>query len=827
MPMTSADDAPRSHPKPAENQVDPYDATERSLAFHRIDSIALDAVGAGLAPKKPVGRFLGTGDGDPSMDQATTRESDHQFASNRGPMKPGEADPMIGRQIGPYQVTERIGGGTVGTVYRARHVADCTQQIAVKLIKRGNSDSIARRFQAEIHLQAALGKHPHITPLLDLGMTEDGQPYFVMEYIDGQRIDGYCDICRLDVRARLKLFSQVCAAVHFAHQHAVIHGNLKPSNILVTADGIPKLINFGIVRLVHLDGDAGYRDQTADSVSLIGSQEHVYALEFTSPEQVEGGPVTTTSDVYALGVVLYLLLTGRGPYYLGTGCTSEILQAICEQVPEKPSSSVVRRKTAGMGSTGSTPANLTLPDGSSPESVPVSTTTHALSTLEDLAQARGQRPRRLKQILTGDLDAIVLMALRKEPGCRYASVEHLADDIHRYLEGMPVKAHRDSAAAWTVRFIRRHRTPFIVSSFLILAFMAGIVGTTIGMIVARRQNSRAESSFLQARESINQLWTRVSEERLLDQPGLQPLRKALLQDVRRFYEDFLKRYNGDRSLQAELASASSKIARAFSSVTGSTTDAIKQFEQAIARWDHLVATQPANLVYREMLARTLSKQGSLLMNLEGRRDEALRVFHRAQTLIEPLVADSRSIKAEHELAIVYLNIAEIEHAQGSAQRAIESIQRSLTIESKQIAQDQSALDSLILIARGRALLGQILVTQPDESEQALTEFQQAVELLEKVDREHPELSDQALRFALVLGDLSTLEQMTGKLDSALASALKALEISERLERQYPDVLNYERCLAVLITCSVTHTVTAANRTRRLCLPRKRKPCSKD
>jgi len=767
--------------------------TEPPRASDTIDSIALEALGPATISRRHSSAHLDSSAGEPGQCQTQAFGPDHDLAAQSELARPLEADPIVGQRIGPYEVTARIGDGGMGSVYRATRVEEFSQQVAVKLIKRGmDSDVIIRRFRTEINVQAALGKHPHITALLDAGTTEDGRPYFVMEYVDGQRIDEYCDSRRLDVATRLRLFSQVCEAVHFAHQHAVIHRDLKPGNILVTSEGMPKLVDFGIAKLVH--GGSDNNAEAEGLATLTRTGELVLTPEYASPEQVKGESVTTASDIYALGVILYMLMTGRRPYRVETGSVSEVLRAICEQVPEKPSASVIRAPDNHKNLSGYVPAPTASHSESSPESPPVVSTTTSYATTDEIAVARGCPPERLKRILSGDLDTIILMAMRKEPERRYASAEQFADDLQRYLKGLPVRAHRDSATYRTIKFMRRHVAAVITSGVLVLALVAGVVGTATGLIIARRERDRAEESFRQAREAVNKFFTRVSEERLLNQPGLHPLRKALLQDAQRFYEDFLNRRSGDRSLQAELASARSNVAQ-ISSVTGSTTDAIKQFEQAVTLWDDVVATQPANLVYRESLARTLNEQGLLMMRLQGRRDEALRIFRRAQNLIEPLVADSHSVTAEQELGVVLLNIAEIERVRGQPKEAIESIQRSLAIESKRVAHDPGSLDSLISMAKAHALLGQILVTQPEGAEPALTEYQQAVELLEKINHDHRELSDQAFELALFLGDLSTLQQMAGKLDSALASVRKAVEISERLERQYPGVLNYEGCLA--------------------------------
>ena len=273
-------------------------------------------------------------------------------------------------------------------------------------------------------------------------MTEEGRSYLVMEYVDGHGIDQYCDSHRLDIPSRLKLFQQVCEAVHFAHQHAVIHGDLKPSNILVTGDGIPELTDFGFADTLYPTCDDDENAGIDATGHLTRTSEILLTPEYASPEQVEGESVTTASDIYALGIVLYLLLTGRLPYHVETGSTSEILQAICEQVPEKPSRSVVRLTGRWLNSSGDTTTMAVplLPSKQSTETAAHSMSTPQLPTLGEIAAARGTTPKQLTRILAGDLDAIVLMAFHKEPARRYASAAQFADDVHCYLDGLPVRA---------------------------------------------------------------------------------------------------------------------------------------------------------------------------------------------------------------------------------------------------------------------------------------------------------------------------------------------------------------------------------------------------
>jgi serine/threonine protein kinase/tetratricopeptide (TPR) repeat protein len=756
-------------------------------SFELVESIAMEAVAAPVIPTPA--RGVGVAGSEEALTSTAGCEED--APSDSGPIASGEADPMVGRQVGPYRLTARIGGGGMGTVYRATRVEDFRQEVAVKLIKRGmDSDAIMRRFHTEIHVQAALGKHPNIAGLLDAGTTEDDRPFFVMEYVDGQQIDAYCDGRRLNVPARLSLFGQVCGAVHFAHQHAVIHRDLKPSNILVTSDGVPKLIDFGIAKLIDPDRGGDGLAGIEHLATLTRTGELVLTPEYASPEQVEGGPITTASDVYALGVLLYQLLTGRGPYRLKDRTTPEIFQAICEQVPERPSRSVVRRPVRRAGSSTRMPSGPPSEPLPSPSPAPPSA-----PTPEEIAEARGVPPVRLKRILTGDLDTIVLMALRKEPERRYASAEQFADDVHRYLEGLPVRAHRDSPGYRAAKFVRRHAAAVAAGIVLLLALVAGIAGTTTGLVLARRERDRAEASSRQARRAVDQFFTRVSEERLLNQPGLHPLRKTLLQDAQRFYEEFLDQRGGDPALRAELAAARARAAKITGEI-GSPARAVPQFEQAVALWESLAAAQPGNSDYPQELAHTLNDLGVMLMRLEGRRDEALRIFRRAEGLLEPLVAaDPRSVPRRHELSLVLQNIGQIQFEQGQPPKAIETLQKVLVIEAQLAAEDPKALAPRISMAKVHGLLGQALMLQPDGTGPALESCQKAVELREEVARERPELADQSYLLAMDLGDLNVVQQMAGKLDSALRSDRRAIEILERLDRQYPGVLNYQGGLA--------------------------------
>ncbi|HEY0385113.1 MAG TPA: protein kinase, partial [Pyrinomonadaceae bacterium] len=322
------------------------------------------------------------------------------------------ANVLIGRRLGSYKIVREIGRGGMGSVYLAMRADDEYQKrVAIKLIKRGmDTDFIIRRFRNERQILASLD-HPNIARLLDGGTTEDGLPYFVMEFVEGQPIHHYCDTQKLSTTERLRLFHKACAAVEYAHHNLIIHRDLKPSNILVTAEGTPKLLDFGIAKILNPEIASQTMDPTTAALRLM-------TPEYASPEQVRGLPATTASDVYSLGVLLYELLTGHRPYRLYNRLPEELARVICEEEPERPSVVISRIEHLPLGN-GSYRVEVT------PESV---------------SRTRDGTPDRLRRQLTGNLDNIILKALRKEPQRRYNTVAEFAEDIRRHLEGQPINA---------------------------------------------------------------------------------------------------------------------------------------------------------------------------------------------------------------------------------------------------------------------------------------------------------------------------------------------------------------------------------------------------
>lgn len=379
---------------------------------------------------------------------------------------PSDLPRLEGRRVGQYDLVREIGRGGMGAVYLAKRADNVfSKQVALKVLRPEYRDAkLLRRFHQEREIVARLD-HPNIARLFDGGTTEDGLPYSVMEYVDGQPIDSYCDKRRLTISDRLALVRTVCAAAQYAHRHLVVHRDLKPSNILVTSDGQVKLLDFGIAKLLGVDTD-----------DTFSSGAQLLTLAYASPEQIRGERITTGADVYSLGVVLYELLTGRRPYATSGLPLHRLTQAICEQSIASPSEIVLQPIEEGRI------AN-----------------TNAGVTPEELAALRGTTPVKLARRLSGELDNIVMMAMRKEPDRRYRSVEQLSEDLGRHMSGLPVLAQTDSVPYRARKFVRRHLVGIAAAAMVLLSMSGAIATTSWQARVARDERGRAEREAAEAR----------------------------------------------------------------------------------------------------------------------------------------------------------------------------------------------------------------------------------------------------------------------------------------------------------------------------------------
>jgi serine/threonine-protein kinase len=382
-----------------------------------------------------------------------------------------DREPAVERHIGPYRLLRELGRGGMGIVYLAERAdGQFRRHVAVKLLRvTHDAETLRRRFLAERQILATLN-HPNIAQLLDGGVSDDGHtPFLVMEYVDGVPITTYCDQQRLTIEERLELFRDVCAAVHHAHSNLVLHRDIKPGNILVTSDRRVKLLDFGIAKLMNpMLGP--------DDLAITHTELRVMTPEYASPEQVRGDPLTTASDVYTLGVLLYALLSGRRTHRLTSGSVRELTEVIVERDPQRPSVAVVQ-------------AEPQRPDSRTAE-----------ATAETIAANRQLSVDRLRARLDGDLDAIVMMALRKESGRRYGSADLMWEDVQRHLDGLPILADHGTRWYRTRRFLHRHRLQAVAAVVVALSLVTGTTVAVRQAAVANRERQRAEQALAQSKE---------------------------------------------------------------------------------------------------------------------------------------------------------------------------------------------------------------------------------------------------------------------------------------------------------------------------------------
>ncbi len=528
--------------------------------------------------------------------------------------------------LGRYELREQVGAGGMGTVYAAWD-PKLGREVAVKILHDAKVEATERFFH-ERQILAGL-EHPNICRLLDAGETSDQRPYFVMELIEGLPIDQYCDRHRLSTRARLALIVQVCAAVQHAHQNLVVHRDLKPSNILVTSDGTPKLLDFGIAKLLQ------------DSTSLTQTGTGPMTPAYASPEQVRRLPIATASDVYSLGVVLYELLCGVSPYGAASLGIDALLQVICTEEPPLPSAA-------------------------------------AEGVCEDDVKHREPSRERLHKELTGDVDSIVSMALRKEPGARYASPDALAKDVNAYLAGYPTSARTSTAVYLTSKFVRRHKTSLAALVAAFVALTAGLIATAWQARVASRGLARAERRFAQVRSLANSVLFEYHDG-IASLPGSTPVRERLVKDALSYLDSLATEARDDPSLQRELATAYLKVGDVqgdpSTSSLGDTTSATTSYLRGRAIAEAVLTSNPRDHEARRLVASSHLKVGAIL-EVAGDLSSALAQYQQARTLYEKLAGelDVRFDASKTDIALgqVYARLGKLEDAVREMSHALET-----------------------------------------------------------------------------------------------------------------------------------------------------------
>ena len=630
------------------------------------DSLLLGEVESLLASDEQSGGFV-----DASMSQIAPQ----LFAGD-------ENQSPIGQRVGAYQLTREISRGGMGVVYLGVRADDQYQkQVAVKLIKRGvDTEDILRRFRHERQILANLD-HPNIARLLDGGTNDDGLPFFVMEYIEGEPIDKYCDRHKLPTIERLKLFRVVCSAVHYAHQTLVVHRDLKPSNVLVTAEGVPKLLDFGVAKLLTPETSAQTSDLTATALRLM-------TPAYASPEQIRGEAITTASDIYSLGVVLYELLTGRRPYRFKSRLPHEIVQVVCETEPERPSTAISRveetHETDNPGRTTLTP--------------------------EGVSETRDREPAKLRRQLAGDVDNIVLKALRKEPQRRYASVEQFSEDIHRHLAGLPVTARKDTLSYRTGKFIRRNKLDVTAAALIVVLLLGGIVIAAWQARVAQAEREKAEQRFNDVRKLANSFMFKLHDA-IKDLPGSTPARQLLVNEALEYLDSLAREASDDPSLQRELATAYQQVGEIQYVIydrtqPGNTAAALASYRKALAIREALAAAKPEDVQVRSDLAVSYMRIGELLVD-GGDVAGAIEVYRKGLEMREALsAADPANAQIGLELALGYRTFFRFLATIGSYSEADKNLLKAVEISEALFAADSTNAQVRRELVRNHQYLGE-------------------------------------------------------------------------------------------------------------------------
>ncbi len=678
-----------------------------------------------------------------------------------GLLDPGAA--RVGQRLGAFLVGEVIGRGGMSVVHRAqRQDADFEQTVAIKILPPpSDPQGLAHRFRNEVRIQADLGRHPRIVGLIDAGTTPEGAPYVIMDYIDGQRIDAYCDQHQLDVRARIRLFLQACEAVQYAHRHAVIHRDLKPSNILVDCNGDVHLIDFGIAKLIQEDPDhdEGPRTQTGYAPMT---------PRYASPEQIRGESLTTSSDVYALGLILYELLTGhQATRFREPGVIDP------ETVPIRPSQAVLQPKT------------LPGRDG----------TTQTL-TPEELASVRDASPQVLTRVLGGDLDGIILTALRPEPERRYPTVEALAEDLNRHLNGETVTARGDSRLYRLGVFVRRHRAAVAAGMLAVLSLIIGIVGTTTALFYALKERDRANTNLIQTRKAVDEL-TQVGRGLLFNQPHLTPIRRQIFEAALPYYRDFVRQANAPETPQAllELSNAYIRIAEITKS-EGGHDEVIAAYDASVEASRLALAKQPDSFDAQFALASALSGRSEFqFMASDPHHDRIRSELREAEEILSGLLRRRpESVKAGSMLSDTLLRSANFSRRMNRYDIAITQYQRAIEVCENLLSKNPTHLASLNSLAGSYYNLANIRNLEGDY-ESAIVLQNRACELNRNALRSYPNLGVNLHGLADALVTLAVYRRKAGQLDRGLGDLEEAVPILERLAANYPTVIDYQQTYA--------------------------------
>ena len=638
-------------------------------------------------------------------------------------------------RFGPYRLERLIDRGGMGEVWLAsRADGQFEQKVALKLVRAGlGSDFLLQRFHQERQLLALLN-HPHIARLLDGGISADGQPYLAMEYVEGETIVDYCQSRDLPLRERLALYRELCSAVEYAHQNLIVHRDIKPANVLVTAAGVPKLLDFGIAKLLKTGSEE-------DGPGVTQPGLHMLTPQFASPEQARGLPVTTATDVYSLGMLLYLLLTGKMPYEFPTESAGEIERVICEVEPPPPSQ---------------------------------------------------RAPSAAAKKLAGDLDTIVLKALQKDPLRRYASVEQFSADIQRHLDGLPIQARPQTLIYKAGRFVRRNRISVAAAVLVALSLTGGLAAALWQARIARAERQREARRFNDVRQ-LAHAFLFDFHDAIQNLPGATPARHLVVDKALQYLNSLAQESTNDAALQAELAEAYLRVGELQGGLgypnLGDSEGALRSFERALEMSRSAVRRDPRNVEWVRYLARAEIGAGDLLGVRDGpaaavkHYQEALRAF---QT-IAPRVA--HDMAAQFELGSIYEALGDFLGNPGLAnlgdyEGAKQAYRKSLAIAQAIASEHPENMRSRRAVGIRQMKIGDVELGLGN-IDAALRLYRNAVSWLEDVNAIDPVNPSNRMFLALAVGNLGQALEAAGEKREALRQYQRASGIQSSLMQADP------------------------------------------
>jgi serine/threonine protein kinase len=664
-------------------------------------------------------------------------------------------DAAEGEIIDGYRLLRKIGSGGMGSVYLADQSGEgFSQNVALKLIKRGmDTGAVLKRFLMERQILANL-EHPNIARMLDGGSTADGLPYFVMEYVDGEELRDYCAARKLGLVQRLELFRKICDAVASAHQKLVVHRDLKPSNILVTKDGEPKLLDFGIAKLTSPDWNADINEATI-------TQLRIMTPEYASPEQLAGEATATSTDIYSLGVILYELLTGERPHITHGKTPKEIAESVLSTEPPKPSTVWLARSAVMKESTG-------YKESAATEPTPVSTR----ETPEIVAPAH----------LQGDLDNIILKAMRREPERRYQSVQEFSEDIRRYLDGLPVNATADSRLYRFNKYFKRHRIGVIGTAVAAILLLTATAVTGWQYSVAQREKAAAERRFADTRALAKSVLYELYDA--IDAiPGSTKAKELLALKAVEYLDRLAAEGSNDPYLLTELADGYQRIGDIqggmFRSNLGQTAEAKNSYAKARSLREAVVASGASDPKFRFKLAMAYTKAAESDFseaNVKGYYENNLLALETLKTLETVLAGDEDFL---FELGASYANSGRAAAANDDVDEGIEYFKKAEAILLDLHNRNQSDLTRAMAVSTVNDMIAELQSSFGRKAE-ASYYLKRSASYIFPLLEANPDNADVHRNAAVSYYSISNNACDLGSYDEAMINAEKAIEIAGNL-----------------------------------------------